>query len=457
MRVIICGAGRVGYGIAARLAQEKFDVTVIDQKKELVRGVTERIDVRGIVGNGSYPDILASAGAREADMMIAVTHSDEVNIVASQIAHSVFDVPTKIARIRAQSYLDTKYADIFSRAHIPIDVIISPEQEVAEAVLQKLSTPGAFEIKAFADGLVWAVGVRMADDCPVLNTPLKHVAELFPELEITIVGIQRNDTLFRPHADDQLEAGDNIYFVADRHKVERALQILGDSTLKARRVILVGGGNIGLHVARSLETLGSMKIRMIEADPERASYAAEQLERTVVLQGDGLDSEILKEAGVADAETVVTLTNNDQINLLSAVIAKREGARRAMSLVNEPDYASLTRAVGIDRYVDPRATTISTILQHVRRGRIKGVFSLLDGQAELIDAVALDTSTLVGEPLKKVSLPSGVVIGALVRAGKVLLPNAETIVNAGDRVVLLALRENVKDVEQMFRVSLEYF
>ncbi|WP_306252975.1 Trk system potassium transporter TrkA [Parvularcula sp. IMCC14364] len=457
MRVIICGAGRVGYGIAARLAQEKFDVTVIDQKKELVRGVTERIDVRGIVGNGSYPDILASAGAREADMMIAVTHSDEVNIVAAQIAHSVFDVPTKIARIRAQSYLDTKYADIFSRAHIPIDVIISPEQEVAEAVLQKLSTPGAFEIKAFADGLVWAVGVRMADDCPVLNTPLKHVAELFPELEITIVGIQRNDTLFRPHADDQLEAGDNIYFVADRHKVERALQILGDSTLKARRVILVGGGNIGLHVARSLETLGSMKIRMIEADPERASYAAEQLERTVVLQGDGLDSEILKEAGVADAETVVTLTNNDQINLLSAVIAKREGARRAMSLVNEPDYASLTRAVGIDRYVDPRATTISTILQHVRRGRIKGVFSLLDGQAELIDAVALDTSTLVGEPLKKVSLPSGVVIGALVRAGKVLLPNAETIVNAGDRVVLLALRENVKDVEQMFRVSLEYF
>ncbi|MCI5046830.1 MAG: Trk system potassium transporter TrkA [Aquisalinus sp.] len=457
MRVIICGAGRVGYGIAARLAQEKFDVTVIDQKKELVRGVTERIDVRGIVGNGSYPDILAAAGAREADMMIAVTHSDEVNIVAAQIAHSVFDVPTKIARIRAQSYLDTKYADIFSRAHIPIDVIISPEQEVAEAVLQKLSTPGAFEIKAFADGLVWAVGVRMADDCPVLNTPLKHVAELFPELEITIVGIQRKNTLFRPHADDQLEAGDNIYFVADRHKVERALQILGDSTLKARRVILVGGGNIGLHVARSLETLGSMKIRMIEANPERASFAAEQLERTVVLQGDGLDSEILKEAGVAEAETVVTLTNNDQINLLSAVIAKREGARRAMSLVNNPDYASLTRAVGIDRYVDPRATTISTILQHVRRGRIKGVFSLLDGQAELIDAVALDTSTLVGEPLRTVSLPSGVVIGALVRAGKVLLPNAETIVNAGDRVVLLALRENVKDVEQMFRVSLEYF
>ncbi|MCI5043796.1 MAG: Trk system potassium transporter TrkA [Aquisalinus sp.] len=457
MRVIICGAGRVGYGIAARLAQEKFDVTVIDQKKELVRGVTERIDVRGVVGNGSYPDILAAAGAREADMMIAVTHSDEVNIVAAQIAHSVFDVPTKIARIRAQSYLDTKYADIFSRSHIPIDVIISPEQEVAEAVLQKLSTPGAFEIKAFADGLVWAVGVRMADDCPVLNTPLKHVAELFPELEITIVGIQRKNTLFRPHADDQLEAGDNIYFVADRNKVERALQILGDSTLKARRVILVGGGNIGLHVARSLETLGTMKIRMIEADPDRASYAAEQLERTVVLQGDGLDSEILKEAGVTEAETVVTLTNNDQINLLGAVIAKREGARRAMSLVNEPDYASLTRAVGIDRYVDPRATTISTILQHVRRGRIKGVFSLLDGQAELIDAVALDTSTLVGEPLRTVALPSGVVIGALVRAGKVLLPNAETIVNAGDRVVLLALRENVKDVEQMFRVSLEYF
>ncbi|NHK27660.1 Trk system potassium transporter TrkA [Parvularcula flava] len=457
MRVIVCGAGRVGYGIATRLAREKFNVTIIDQDKELVRGVTERLDVRGVVGNGSYPDTLVEAGAKEADMLIAVTYSDEVNIVACQIAHTLFDVPTKIARIRSQSYLDPKYADMFSRTNIPIDVIISPEEEVAEAVLQRLSTPGAFEIKPFADGRIWALGVRLSPECPILNTPLRQVAELFPDLRITIVGVKRKKKIFRPHADDQLQEGDDIYFVADRTKVDRALQILGQSAAQARRVIIIGGGNIGYHVARSLEKLGSMKIRLIESDAERAAVVAEKLERTVVLNGNGLDAEILREAGAEDAETVVSLTNSDQVNVLSALVAKREGTRRAMVLINEPDYGPLAQSVGVDRYIDPRATTVSTILQHVRRGRIKGVFSLLDGQAELIDAIALETSSLVGEPLRTVALPSGVVIGAIMRDDEVILPNAETIINAGDRVVLLALRDHVKDVEQMFRVSLEYF
>jgi trk system potassium uptake protein TrkA len=457
MRVIVCGAGRVGYGIASRLAREKFDVTIIDPDKDLVRGVTEKLDVRGIVGSGSYPDILAEAGAKEADMIIAVTHSDEINIVACQICHSLFDVPTKIARIRAASYLDKKYADLFSRSHIPIDVIISPEEEVAQAVLQRLSTPGAFEIKPFAEGRIWVLGVHLREECPILDTPLKQVTELFPDLKITIVGVQRDAKIFRPHSDDQLQVGDNIYFVADKMHVERALQILGDVTTQARRVIIVGGGNIGLSVAKGLEELGNMKIRMIEADAARASDIAEELERTVVLNGSGLDKDILLEAGAQDAHTVVTLTDSDQVNVLSAVVAKREGTRRAMALINEPNYGALSASVGIDRHIDPRATTVSTILQHVRRGRIKGVFSILDGQAEIIDAVALETSSLVGEPLQKVALPSGVMIGGILREGEVMLPNADTVIEANDRVVLLALRENVKDVEQMFRVSLEYF
>ena len=457
MRVIVCGAGQVGYGIASRLAREKFDVTVIDQNKQLVRGVTEKLDVRGVVGNGSFPDVLAQAGAREADMIIAVTHSDEVNIVACQICHSLFDVPTKIARIRTQSYLDPKYANLFSRSHIPIDVIISPEQEVAEAVLQRLQTPGAFEYKAFVDGRVLALGVKLPEDCPILETPLRQVAELFSDLRITIVGVHRKDKIFRPHSDDQLESGDNIYFVTGREDVGRALEIIGVASLQARRVVLVGGGNIGLHVARELEKTGNMKIRIIEQSQKRASFIAEQLERTVVLHGSGLDRSILHEAGAADAQTVVTLTNNDQVNVLSAIIAKREGTRRAMALVNESEYGPLSQSVGIDRHIDPRAITVSTVLQHVRRGRIKSVFSLLDGQAELIEAVALETSNLVGETLKNVSLPTGVVVGAVARGDEIILPTAETVINAGDRVVLMALRENVKDVEQMFRVSLEYF
>lgn len=457
MRVIICGAGRVGVGIARRLSRENNEVTVVDQSKDLIRAVAERIDVRGVVGNGAYPDTLEEAGAREADMIIAVTYSDEVNMVACQIAHSLFNVPTKIARVRAQNYLDPRYSDLFSRNNLPIDVVISPEREVSEAIMQRMSTPGAFEIKAFADGRIWAVGVKLGDACPILNTPLRQVAELFPDLKITITAIKRNDKMWRVHAEDQLQSGDQAYFVSDRKDVTRALEIMGEGARQARRVIIIGGGNIGLYVAKGLEKLGSMKIRLIEHDRKRAEFIAEELERTIVLQGDGLDRAILREAGVAEAETVVAVTDNDQVNVLSSVVAKREGARRSMALINDQDYGPVSEAVGVDRFVDPRATTVSTILQHIRRGRIKGVYSISDGDAELVDAIALETSPLVNKPLRDAELPEGVMIGAVYRDGEVLMPSGDTVINADDRVVLMSMRENVKDVEQMFRVSIEYF
>ncbi len=457
MRIVVCGAGRVGAAIARRLSREKNDVTVIDQSKELIRTVAERLDVRGIVGNGAYPETLEEAGAREADMFIAVTYSDEVNMTACQIAHSLFKVPTKIARIRAQGYLDPRYSDLFSRNHLPIDVVISPEREVSEAIIQRMSTPGASEVKSFADGQVWAIGVKLRDDCAIINTPLRQVAELFPDLKITIVAIKRGDRLWRAHADDQLEPGDHIYFVSDRNDVQRALEIMGEAARQARRVILIGGGNIGRFVAQGLEKLGSMKIRVIERDRGKAEIAAEALERTIVLQGDGLNRSILREAGVSEAESVVAVTENDQVNILASVVAKREGARRTMALVNDQDYGPISEAVGVDRFVDPRATTVSTILQHVRRGRIKGVYSLSDGAAELVDAIALETSSLVNKPLRDAQLPEGVMIGAVVRDGVVQMPSGETVIQAGDRIVLMSMRENVKDVEQMFRVSIEYF
>ncbi len=457
MRVIVCGAGRVGVGIARRLSREDNEVTVIDQSKELIRKVAERLDVRGLVGNGAYPQTLEEAGAREADMLIAVTYSDEVNMISCQIAHSLFNVPTKIARVRAQGYLDQKYSDLFSRNHLPIDVIISPEREVSEAIMQRMSTPGAFEIKSFADGRIWAVGVKLREDCPIIDTPLRQVAELFPDLKITIVGIRRQQKMWRAHAEDQLEPGDEIYFISDRQDVQRALEIMGAAARQARRVIIVGGGNVGMFVAKGLEKLGSMKIRLIERERKRAEFIAETLERTIVLQGDGLDRSILREAGVGEAETVLAVTDNDQVNILTSVVAKREGARRSMALINDQDYGPVAEAVGIDRYIDPRATTISTILQHIRRGRIKGVYSLSDGAAELMDAVALETSPLVNKPLRDAQLPEGVMIGAVFRDGEVQMPTGDTVINAGDRIVLMAMRENVKDVEQMFRVSIEYF
>jgi trk/ktr system potassium uptake protein len=457
MRVIVCGAGRVGVGIARRLSREDNEVTVIDQSKELIRTVAERLDVRGVVGNGAYPEILEQAGAREADMVIAVTYSDEVNMIACQIAHTLFNVPTKIARVRAGAYLDPKYSDLYAHKNLPIDVIISPEREVSEAIMRRMSTPGAFEVTSFADGRIWAVGVKLREDCAIINTPLRQVAELFPDLKITIVAIKRGERLWRAHAGDQLEAGDQIYFIADRHDVQRALEIMGEAANRARRVILIGGGNVGLFVAKGLEKLGAMKIRIIERDRKRAEFLAEELERTIVLLGDGLDRSILREAGVSEAETVVAVTDNDQVNILASVVAKREGGRRSMALINDSDYGPVCEAVGIDRFIDPRATTISTILQHVRRGRIKGVYSLSDGAAELVDAVALETSPLVNKPLREAKLPEGVMIGAVLRDGEVQMPTGDTVINAGDRIVLMSMRENVKDVEQMFRVSIEYF
>lgn len=457
MRIIICGAGRVGFGIARRLSVENNEVTVVDQSKELIRSISERLDVRGIVGNGAYPEVLAEAGAREADMIIAVTYSDEVNMITCQVANSLFNVPTKIARIRATGYLDPVYSDLFGRNHMPIDVIISPEREVSEAIMQRMATPGAFETKAFVDGAVWAVGVKLRDDCPILNSPLRQVASLFPDLKITIVLIKRDEKIWRAHADDQLSAGDEIYFIADRNDVGRALEIMGKTERRARRIIIIGGGNIGLYVASGLEKLGNMKIRLIERDRARAEMIAAELERTIVLQGDGLDRAVLREAGVEDAESVVAVTNNDQVNILASVVAKREGAGRAMALINDPDYGAISEAVGIDRFIDPRATTISTILQHIRRGRIKGLFSVGDGAAELIDAIALETSPLVNRPLAEAELPEGVMIGAVYRDGKVSMPNSKTVVKPGDRIVLMALKDYVKDVEQMFRVSIDYF
>ena len=457
MRAIVCGAGRVGYGIAAKLAQEKANVTVIDRDAELIRGLTERLDVRGVVGAASYPDVLEEAGAKQSDMIIAVTQSDEVNIVACQIAHSVFEVPTKIARIRARPYLETRYADVFSRDNIPIDVIISPEAEVAHSVLQRLTTPAAFEVKSFAGDRIWALGVRLREDCPILQTPLRQVRELFPDLRITIVGVRRGKKFFRAASTDQLDAGDEVYFICAREDAPRALEILGEPQPRARRVIVVGGGNIGFNVTKALEEAGQIKLCLIEQNEARAEWAAERLRKTIVLRGSGLDREILREAGVADAEAVVALTDSDQVNVLSAVIAKREGARRSTVLVNEPEYGPLSESVGIDRVIDPRATTISTILQHVRRGRIKAVFPLFGGEAELIDAVALETSKLVGKPLGEADLPRGIVIGAILREGDVILPDARTVIQANDRVVLLTLREDLETVQKLFRVGIEYF
>lgn len=458
MKIIVCGAGQVGFGIAERLAAEDNDVSVIDQTPELVERISNTLDVRGFVGHGAHPEVLEQAGARDADMIVAVTLYDEVNMLACHVAHTLFDVPTKVARVRAQTYLDERNRALFSRDRLPIDVIISPEVEVGETIIRRLSLPGAFETITFGDGQVTVAGVVCEEDCPILDTQLKQLSDLFPDLPALIVAIVRKGKLFVPRAEDQLVAGDEAYFVARADQVGRTLKIFGHDRKMARRAIIAGGGNIGLYVARRLEqTEGSTRAKIIEVNRRRAVDIAGQLRRTMVLHGSALDEEILLEADIENTDMLVALTNDDQVNILSSVLAKRLGAARNLCLVNNSGYMTILRSLGIDGYLNPRVVTVSRVLQLVRRGRIRGVHAIQDGAAEFIEADALETSTLVGKPIGQLGLPDGIKISAILRKGEYVRPGGDVTIQPKDRVVILAMAEHVRLVEQMFRVAVAYF
>ena len=458
MKVVICGAGQVGFGIAERLAAEDNDVAILDFTPKLIQQITEILDVRGIVGHGAHPDVLVQAGIEQADMIIAATLYDEVNMVACQVAHSLFNVPTKIARIRAQSYLEPHWRDLFSNENMPIDVIISPEIEVGEMVLRRLELPGAFDTVSFADGEAVVAGVSCDENCPIVDTPLNQLTDLFPDLKAVVVGIYRGGKLFVPRSSDQMLVGDIAYFVAARDQVRRTLGIFGHEEREANRVVISGGGNIGLYVARELEKRQrSAKIKLIEQNRSRAIEIADQLERSVVLHGSALDEDLLREADTPDADTLVAVTNNDEVNVLSCVLARRFGVQNTLALVNNRAYPDLARSLGIAAHVNPRQITVSKILQHVRRGRIRGVHSVQNGLAEVIEAEALETSPLVGRPLREIELSDDMRIGAILRGGELIIPRGNTQVQAHDRVIIFAMQKAVKQVEQMFRVSIEFF
>jgi trk system potassium uptake protein TrkA len=458
MKVIICGAGQVGWQIARHLSGENNDVTVVDFNADLVRRATDTLDVQGIVGFASYPDVLARAGARDADMIIAATHSDEVNMVTCQVAHSVFSVPRKIARLRSQSYLDAIYADLYRRDHLPIDVVISPEREVAEAALQRLAAPATFDTESFMGGKAQLLGIVLDEDCPVLNTPLRQLSELFSTLRAIVVGVRREERLFAPDPNDQLFGGDRIYVFAHTEDLNRTLEIFGKTTRKQERIVIVGGGNVGLGVARALEArTDRMRAKIIEKDRARAEKAADGLERTIVLNGDGMDMDILLEAGIDRADAVLAVTDDDKTNLLVAVRAKQAGCPMAIALVNDPTLVPLMGALDIDAFINPRATTVSSILRHIRHGRVKAIYSIGDAEAELIEAQVLSTSPLSGKLIRDIAFPEGVLVGAVMKGDKVLKPNGDLRVEEGDVIALFAMTKDVPEVERLLQVSVDFF
>ncbi len=458
MKVVVCGAGQVGSNIARHLATEANHVTIIDHAPDLVRKISDSLEVRGIVGHASHPGVLERAGARDADMLIAVTHSDEVNMVACQVAASLFNVPTRIARVRSQNYLQPAWADLFSRENLPIDVIISPEAEIARAISRRLQVPGAFDNIPLAEGRVQVIGVRCTEECPILDTPLRQLTELFPDLNIVILAILRGGEAVLPRGEERLKAGDDVYFVVDSAQVARGMAAFGHEEPEAHRIVIVGGGNIGLYLAQEIENEHpGVSAKVIEQNKERAEFAAQSLSRSVVIHGNALEAEILEEANAEAAEAVVAVTNDDEVNILSSLLAKRAGARRAMTLVSNMSYEPLIATLGVDVVVVPQAITVSTILQHVRRGRIRSVHSLRENLGEVIEAEAMETSRLIGRAIKDADLPKGIVIGALIRDDRVIIPRLDTVVKAKDRVIIFARPEAIRAVEKIFAVSLQFF
>ena len=458
MKVIICGAGQVGWQIARHLASEKNDVTIVDSDQELVRRATDTLDVKGVSGFASYPDVLSSAGAEDADMIIAATHSDEVNMVTCQVAHSIFDIPRKIARLRSQSYLDAIYSDLYRRDHLPIDVVISPELEVAEAALKRLSSPNAFESEIFLNNKVQLLALHIEENCPVVNTPLRQLTDLFSTLRVIVVGVRRQGVLFAPSAGDQLFCSDEVYLMCHSNDAIRTLDVFGKSQDEQNRIILIGGGNVGLRVAKSLEASENrVRAKIIEKNRSRAELAAGSLERTIVLHGDGLDSGLLEEANVSKADTILAVTDDDKTNMLAAVRAKSRGCKKAIALINDPTMSPLMEPLGIDAYINPRSTTVSSILRHIRHGMVKNVYSIGDAEAEIIEAQVMSTSPIAGSRISDIGFPEGVKVGGILKNGDMLKPNSQSKIEEGDIIALFVLSKDIPEVERLLQVTIDYF
>ena len=455
MNIIICGAGRVGFSISEQLSAQDHSVTVIDQSSELVQKINNSLDVKGIVGRATYPSVLEKAGANEADMIIAVTTSDETNMVICQVAYSIFKINKKIARIRGQEFLGGKWGKLYGESNLPIDVIISPELEVAKSLQRKLDAPGALDSVPFAGGKIKVLEINIDKSCPLVDTELSKLTERFPDLNANILGVIRNEKFLILKKKDKLVINDKAFVVINALQIDRTLSAFGHEEKKANKILIVGGGNIGFNLAKNLEANSEgVRVKIIEKNKERAELIANELNNTIVINGDGLDEEVLKEANIEEAETILSLTNDDENNIMLSVLAEKNNPnKRTIALVSKQNYGLLQTSLKIDDLVDPRLATISTILKHVHKGTIETVYTLLDGQYEFIEAEVLETSELISKSIKDSNLPKEIRIGAIVRNKEVIIPKSDFKFEKKDLVVFLTKREHLEKVESLFRIS----
>jgi trk system potassium uptake protein TrkA len=456
MKIIILGAGQVGSSVAHNLASEFNDITVVDANSRILLELQDRLDIRTVVGHGAHPDVLQRAGAEDADMIIAVTNSDETNMIACQVAYTLFHTPTKIARVRAAEFLSQPR--LFSQDALPIDVLISPEQLVTDYVQRLIDYPGALQVLDFADGKVQLVAVRAYYDGPLVGQELRALRDHMPKAKARVAAIFRRGRPIMPEGDTVIEVDDEVFFVAARSDIRAVMGELRREDRPIKRVILAGGGNIGMRLAQALE--GRYQVKLIDRNPERTRMLSESLENTIVLLGDAADEELMLEENIENTDVFCALTNDEEANILSAMLAKRLGARKVMSLINRAAYVDLVQSEAIDIALSPQQATIGSLLTYVRRGDVVAVHSLRRGAAEAIEAVAHGdpkTSKVVGRALQDIKLPAGTTIGAIVRGDEVIIVHHDTVIESGDHVILFLVdKRRVVDVERLFQVGVTF-
>ena len=457
MKIIILGAGQVGASSADILAGEANDVTLVDIDPSLLRTLQDRLDIRTVEGNASHPSVLKQAGAEDADLLLAVTNSDEVNMVACSVASAMYDTPTKMARIRAPEYLACP--EIFGSEEIPIDVLISPEQILTNHIMRLVEYPGALQVLDFAEGRIQIVGMRAYHGGPLVGHPLAELRDHMPGVDARVAAIYRQNTVITPTADTIVELEDEVFFVAARENIRAVMSEMQKIDKSVNRVMLAGGGNIGFRLASNLEGMG-YGVKIVERNPRRAETVADRLNNTVVLLGDAADEELLRQENIENMDVFCAVTNNDEANILSALLAKRLGARRVMALINRSVYVDLFEHSELDIVISPRLATVGSILAHIRRGDVVAVHSLRRGRAEAIEAIAhgdKTSSRVVGRGVRDLPLPPGTGIGAILRNNEVLIAHNETTIESEDHVILFMVdKKYIPEVERLFQVDVMF-
>jgi len=461
MNIIICGAGRVGFTIAKILSEQGHSITVIDQSSKDIQKIDDILDVKAIVGKATYPSILEKANASEADMIIAVTRNDEINMLICQIAFSIFNVSKKIARIRSQDYLNPKFTKVYNKENLPIDVIISPEIEIAKSLQRKLEAPGALDNVPFANNKIRLLEILINENCLLINIKLNELTKKFPMLDANILGVIRNGKFSILKKSDVLLKNDKAYVAINSSQMKDTLNAFGHNEKISNKILIIGGGNIGFNLAKNLEeSFDDARVKIIEKNKERAELIASELNNTIVINGDALDEEVLLEANLDEVETVLALTNDDEDNLMVSVLVEKFTNdkselkdKRTMALINKPNYSLLQSSLKIDDFIDPRMNTVSSILKHIHKGTIANVYSLLNGEYEIIEAEIIDSSELINKELKNCNLPDEIRVGAILRGEEVIIPRSNFVFKNEDIVVLLAKKDFLNVVENMFRIS----